>query len=70
MSSLSIANEYPVDLAGPDIEPYRAGNTGIPYVWSFEGEAAGPHVLISAIVHGNEPAGAVAIDWLMIRMSI
>lgn len=65
MSSPSMSNEYPIELVGPDIHPYAAGNTGIPYISSFEAERPGPHVMISAIVHGNEPAGAVAIDWLM-----
>lgn len=65
MSSPSMANEYPIDLVGPDIGAYAEGNTGIPYIWSFEADRPGPHAMISAVVHGNEPAGAVAIDWLM-----
>lgn len=41
------------------------GNCGIPGAWSFAAEAAGPHVAISAIVHGNEIAGAVVLDRLL-----
>ncbi len=67
MSTINIPNELPVDLIGPDISAYEAGNTGIPYVWSFEAGAPGPHVMISATVHGNEPCGSVALDWLMSR---
>ena len=56
---------YPVELSAPDIEPYRAGNTGIPYYTTFDSGAAGPHVLINALVHGNELCGAIAVDTLM-----
>ncbi len=65
MSTINIPNELPVELIGPDISAYAAGNTGIPYLWSFEAEQPGPHVMISAIVHGNEPCGSVALDWLL-----
>lgn len=65
MSAINIPNEYSVELTPPDISPYAAGNTGIPYIWTFESGQPGPHVMISAIVHGNEPAGAIALDWLM-----
>ena len=32
---------YRVELTPPDIEPYRAGNTGIDYVTTFTAAAAG-----------------------------
>ncbi len=67
MSSLNIPNEYPVELTGPDLAAYAAGNMGVPYLWSFEAEKPGPHVMITALVHGNEPCGAVALDWLLRR---
>ena len=35
---------------------------GIPYVHTFDAGAPGPHVAISAIVHGNEPVGAIVLD--------
>ena len=56
--------EYPIEIDFPDIEPYRAGNAGIDWITCFDSGNAGPHVMISAIVHGNEPCGAVALDWL------
>ncbi|RMD60861.1 MAG: succinylglutamate desuccinylase, partial [Alphaproteobacteria bacterium] len=56
---------YPVRLRGPDIAPYRAGNTGIDHVISFEATRPGPHVMVSALVHGNEVCGAVALDFLL-----
>jgi len=55
---------YPVELRAPDIAPYRAGNTGIDYVHRFDSGRAGPHVLVTALVHGNEICGAIALDWL------
>ncbi len=55
---------YPVELTPPDIAPYKNGNTGIDYVHRFSTGAAGPHVLVTALVHGNEICGAIALDWL------
>jgi predicted deacylase len=55
---------YPVVLRPPDLTPYRRGNTGIDYVHRFESGRSGPHVLVTALVHGNELCGAIALDWL------
>lgn len=55
---------YPVEFMPPDISAYRQGNTGVDYVTCFDSGRAGPHVMISAVVHGNELCGAVALDWL------
>jgi len=60
----SIANEYPVHLTAPDIGAYKAGNTGVDYITTFDSGKSGPHVMISAVVHGNELCGALALDWL------
>ena len=49
----------------PDIEPYRAGNTGVPFMTTFDSGVPGPHVMIAAITHGNELCGAIAVDHLM-----
>jgi predicted deacylase len=57
------APSYPVELAAPDIAAY-AGNTGIPYVTSFDSGKPGPHVLVNALTHGNEICGAIALDRL------
>jgi predicted deacylase len=56
---------YPVELTPPDIEPYRAGNTGAEYVHSFVAAEPGPHVLVTALTHGNEICGAIALDRLL-----
>jgi predicted deacylase len=56
---------YRVELLPPDLEPYRRGNTGIDYVTTFESGAAGPHVIVNALTHGNEICGAIALDRLL-----
>ncbi len=53
-----------IELVPPDISGYRAGNTGIPYVTTFDSGQPGPHVLLTAVVHGNELCGAITLDFL------
>lgn len=57
-------NLYPIELPFPDITPYRSGNTGVDYYTSFDSGHAGPHVLINALVHGNEVCGVIALEHL------
>jgi hypothetical protein len=52
-------------LAQPDITAWRAGNTGTEGVWQFDSGRSGRHVLISALVHGNELCGAWALKGLL-----
>ena len=59
-----MSQTYPVELIAPDIEAYRAGNTGIEFVTSFDSGVAGPHVMVNAVTHGNEICGAIALDYL------
>jgi hypothetical protein len=56
---------FPVHLAAPDISGWLHGNTGISGVWHYAAAVPGPHVVITALVHGNEIAGAVALDRLL-----
>jgi len=56
---------FDVQLAAPDIAPWRAGNAGIPGVMTFEADRPGPHVAVFAATHGNELAGVVALDRLL-----
>ena len=53
-----------IEIPVPDITPYKEGNTGIDYLHRFDSGVAGPHVMITALVHGNEICGAIALDWL------
>ena len=41
-------NAEKVELEPPDIPAYRAGNTSIPYVTSFDSGRPGPHAAIVA----------------------
>lgn len=65
MTQLNIPNDYPVDLIPPDISAYEKGNTGVHFIWTFDSGVPGPNVMVSAIVHGNEPCGAIALDFLL-----
>src|SRR5690349_18258406 len=56
---------YPIETTFPDIRPYAQGNTGIPYVFTFNSGVAGPHVMINALTHGNEVSGAIAVKDLL-----
>lgn len=67
MPAPSVDNAYPIELSAPDISAYAAGHGGIPYVLTFDSGVAGPHVMVSALVHGNELCGAIALDWLLRR---
>ncbi|MEM6665244.1 MAG: succinylglutamate desuccinylase/aspartoacylase family protein, partial [Pseudomonadota bacterium] len=64
MPSPQVPNVYPVELEKVDISPYAVGNTDVPYCTTYDSGVAGPHVMVSALVHGNELCGAIALDWL------
>lgn len=57
-------NDYPIELKAPDISSFRAGNTGVDYYTSFDSGKNGPHVLVNALVHGNELCGVIALEHL------
>ena len=54
-----------VEIEMPDLSPWRRGNTGIGYVHTFRTNRSGPHVMVSAVVHGNELCGAIVLDELL-----
>ena len=58
-------NSHPVELNALDISQYRRGNTGLDYVTTLDSGTSGPHVMLSALVHGNELCGAHALDYLL-----
>ena len=53
-----------VDLGPVDIAAWAAGNTGIPYATTLMSGRPGPHVVVTALVHGNEVCGAHALKFL------
>ena len=54
----------PIEIAPPDIEPYRKGNAGVEFVHVLESGKPGPTVMIQALTHGNEFCGAIALNRL------
>jgi predicted deacylase len=60
-----MSENTPIELAAPDIHPWRAGNAGIDWVHIFDANQPGPTVLVQALTHGNEICGAIALDWLL-----
>jgi predicted deacylase len=56
---------FEVRLAAPDIGRWVGGNTGVPGFTTRVARRPGPHVLVLGLSHGNEIAGAVALDRLL-----
>ena len=56
---------YPIEIDFPDLTPYAEGNTGIPYVHTYDSGVPGPHTMINALTHGNEVSGAIAVKALI-----
>ena len=52
-------------LPVPQLGALREGNTGVEGVWHFDSGKPGRHVVISALVHGNELCGAWALKGLL-----
>ncbi|WP_298209636.1 succinylglutamate desuccinylase/aspartoacylase family protein [Acidovorax sp.] len=65
MSSTATPAPLRFELPAPDISAWRAGNTGTEGVWHFDSGQPGRHVMISALVHGNELCGAWALKGLL-----
>jgi len=60
-----VTEHFPIELAPPDIAPWRSGNTGVEYVHVLDSGRPGPNVMVQALTHGNEFCGAIALDWLL-----
>ncbi len=56
-------------LAPPDLSRWRAGNTRVEGVWRFEADRPGPHVAVTALLHGNELCGAWAVAGLLEKLA-
>ncbi len=56
---------FEVRLAAPDVGNWVEGNTGITGFTTRTSRRPGPHVVLLALAHGNEIAGAVALDRLL-----
>ena len=64
-SALPTPTALTFTLPAPDLSAWRAGNTGNEGVWHFDSGVPGRHVMISALVHGNELCGAWALKGLL-----
>jgi len=56
---------YPIEVDFPDLDAYAEGNTGVPYVYSFDSGVPGSHTMINALTHGNEVCGAIAVKAML-----
>ena len=52
----------------PPADGVAGSNCGVPGVWRFAAAAPGPHVAITALIHGNEVCGAEAL-WQVLQGS-
>jgi succinylglutamate desuccinylase len=56
---------FPVRVAAPDLTPWIAGNTGVAGFTLRDSGIPGPHVMLVSLIHGNEIAGAIALDRML-----
>ena len=57
--------QFAVRLQPPDLGPWMAGNTGVAGFTTRDSGRPGPHVGVLGLTHGNEIAGAIAIEHLL-----
>jgi predicted deacylase len=57
--------EFNVAVSAPDLEPWIAGNTGVRGFTTRDSGRPGPHLILISLIHGNELAGAIALDRLL-----
>ena len=63
--SPSAVPRFEVRLASPSLDDWLPGNCGISGFQHFDAGRPGPHVLITALMHGNEIAGAIVLDEML-----
>jgi predicted deacylase len=57
--------QFAVALTPPDLSPWTPGNTGIEGFTTRDSGSPGPHLVLVSLMHGNELAGAIALDRLL-----
>jgi len=57
--------DFKVRLCPPDLSPWVPGNTGVAGITTVESGRPGPHVALFSLMHGNELAGAIALDQML-----
>ena len=58
-------NPLAVEVAAPDLRRWQHGTGTTDYVHERQASAPGPDVLVTALVHGNEYSGAIAVHELL-----
>jgi len=58
-------SHHPVRTLPPNVARWSASNTGVQHVHERIGAAPGPEILVTALVHGNEYSGAIALAELL-----
>jgi predicted deacylase len=56
---------FDVAVTPPDLDPWLEGNTGVPGFTTRDSGQPGPHLVLVSLMHGNEIAGAIALDRLL-----
>jgi predicted deacylase len=56
---------HPLAITPPNISRWAKSASGVDYVHTLDSGVAGPHTLLTALVHGNEIAGAIVLDALL-----
>jgi predicted deacylase len=56
---------HPVLTLPPNLAGWANSPTGVPHVHERSGAAPGPEILVTALVHGNEFSGAIALAELL-----
>lgn len=56
---------HPLQTRPPELAGWAASNSGVEYVHERPGDSPGPEVLVTALVHGNEYSGAIALSELL-----
>lgn len=62
---MSAQQAYPIEVEFPSLRSWAAGNSGIPYVYTWDSGVPGTHTMINALTHGNEVCGAIAVKALL-----
>ncbi|MDH5751246.1 MAG: succinylglutamate desuccinylase/aspartoacylase family protein [Deltaproteobacteria bacterium] len=63
----SLSDDHLLEILPVDISPFRQGTGGTEYSTTLDSGKPGPHVMITALTHGNELCGAHALRWLFER---
>ncbi len=57
--------QFAIEVSAPDLSPWLAGNTGVPGFTTLDSGRPGAHVAVTALMHGNELAGAIVLDQVL-----